>query len=113
MVGAQSSHTVCGAGSSTALSNAFTAWSVSRSASSTTITCHRRPLGASAALRTSSRVSSHAERHQRRADHPDVGMRADLDLVAALAHPATAQLALQRRGERRSPRPSARSRAVR
>ena len=57
-VGAHSSHTVRSVGSSIALSSALAAWSVSRSASSTTITCHRRPTGASAEIRTSSRTSS-------------------------------------------------------
>ena len=57
-VGAQSSQTVRSVGSSIALSSALAAWSVSRSASSTTITCQRRPTGASAEVRTSSRTSS-------------------------------------------------------
>ena len=57
-VGAHSSHTVRSVGSSIALRRAFAAWSVSRSASSTTITCQRLPTGASAELRTRSRTSS-------------------------------------------------------
>jgi hypothetical protein len=43
--GAHSSQTVCGVGSSIALSRALPAGSVSRSASSTTMTCHRPPEG--------------------------------------------------------------------
>ena len=58
MVGAQSIQTVLSVGSSIALSSALQAWSVSRSASSTTMTCHRLPTGARAARRTRSRTSS-------------------------------------------------------
>ena len=57
-VGAHSSQTVRAVGSSMALSSALQACSVSRSASSTIITCQRRPTGASAERRTSSRTSS-------------------------------------------------------
>ena len=57
-VGAHSIHTVRSVGSSIALSSALAAWSVSRSASSTIITCQRRPTGASAERRTRSRTSS-------------------------------------------------------
>ena len=57
-VGAHSIQTVRSVGSSIALSRALQAWSVSRSASSTIITCERRPTGASAERRTRSRTSS-------------------------------------------------------
>ncbi len=56
-VGAHSTHTVRGAGSSMLFSNASAACSVSRSASSTTITCQRPWVGLIAARRTSSRIS--------------------------------------------------------
>ena len=57
-VGAHSIHTVRSAGSSIALSSAFHARSVSRSASSTIMICQRRPTGARAERRTRSRISS-------------------------------------------------------
>ena len=57
-MGAQSIQTVRSVGSSIALSSALAAWSVSRSASSTIMICHRRPTGASAERRTRSRTSS-------------------------------------------------------
>ena len=56
-VGAHSTQTVRGAGSSMLFSNASAACSVNRSASSTTITCHRPWVGLIAARRTSSRIS--------------------------------------------------------
>ena len=49
---------------------------MSRSASSTTRTCQRRPTGASAARRTSSRDLVDADRELLGADHRDVGVRA-------------------------------------
>lgn len=55
--GAHSSHTVLGAGSSTAFSRTLPAPSVSRSASSRTMTCQRPTAGESWARRTRSRVS--------------------------------------------------------
>ena len=55
--GAHSSQTVCGVGSSIALSRALPAGSVSRSASSTTMTCHRPPEGCRAARETRARAS--------------------------------------------------------
>ena len=55
--GAQSRKTVRGGGSSTALSSALPACSVSRSASSTSSTCHRPCVGALAARSTSARIS--------------------------------------------------------
>ena len=54
--GAQSSQTVRGAGSSIALSRAFAACSVARSASSKTTTSQRPPVGAPAARSTRLRV---------------------------------------------------------
>ena len=54
--GAQSSQTVCGAGSSIALSRALAACSVHRSASSNRTICQRPPVGLPAARSTSSRV---------------------------------------------------------
>ena len=54
--GAHSSHTVRGAGSSMALSSAFAAASVARSASSNSTTCQRPPAGAVAACSTRSLV---------------------------------------------------------
>ena len=57
-VGAHSIQTVRSVGSSIALSSALAAWSVSRSASSMIMICHRRPTGASAERRTRSRTSS-------------------------------------------------------
>ena len=56
-LGAQRIHTVCGGGSSMALSSMFTAVSVSRSASSSTITCHGLFTGDMPALWMSSRAS--------------------------------------------------------
>ena len=56
--GAQSSHTPRGGGSSSAFSNALSACSVNRSASSMTVTCQRPRVGASAARATSRRVSA-------------------------------------------------------
>ena len=58
VVGAQSSQTVCGAGSSRLFSMASAAWSVSRSASSTITTAQRPRVGDIAALSTRSRTSS-------------------------------------------------------
>ena len=55
--GAHSSHTVRGAGSSTAFSSTLPAPSVSRSASSRTITCQRPSAGEAGRRRTRSRVS--------------------------------------------------------
>ena len=57
-VGAQRIHTVRGAGSSMLFSRASAPRSVTRSASSTTITCQRPSVGLIAARRTSSRTSS-------------------------------------------------------
>ena len=56
--GVQSRNTVRGDGSSTALSSALLAFSVSRSASSISTTCQRPPVGAPAARSTSARISS-------------------------------------------------------
>ena len=56
-VGAHSTHTVRSAGSSTALSTALPEESLKRSASSTTITCHRWLTGLMADFRTISRAS--------------------------------------------------------
>jgi ABC-type hemin transport system substrate-binding protein len=61
-VGAHSSHTVLGVGSSIALSSELavrvSSPLVNRSASSMTITCHLRSAGCRPARRTSSRMSS-------------------------------------------------------
>ena len=57
-VGAQSTQTVRGAGSSMLFSKASAPRSVTRSASSTTITCQRPSVGLIAARRTRSRTSS-------------------------------------------------------
>jgi hypothetical protein len=56
--GVQSRNTVRIDGSSTAFNSALPAFSVSRSASSMSTTCHRPPVGALAARITSSRISS-------------------------------------------------------
>ena len=56
--GAQSRKTVEAGGSSTTLSSAFAAPSVSRSASSITTTCHRPVLGRRAAICTIARISA-------------------------------------------------------
>ena len=56
--GAQSRNTVDGGGSSTTLSSAFAAPSVSRSASSITTTCHRPVPGRREAICTMLRISS-------------------------------------------------------
>lgn len=56
--GAHSSHTVLGAGSSTAFNTAFADFSFNRSASSTRITCQRPVAGDVNDFRTVSRMSS-------------------------------------------------------
>ncbi len=98
-VGAHSSHTVRSVGSSIALSSALAAWSVSRSASSTIITCQRLPTGASAELRTRSRTSSTPMESFSVRVIRDVGVRTHRDLVARVARAAPTLLALQPRGE--------------
>ena len=56
-LGAQRIHTVCGGGSSIALSSMFTAVSVSRSESSRTMTCHGLLIGDIAGMVDSSSAS--------------------------------------------------------
>ena len=112
-VGAHRIHTVRAVGSSIALSSALQACSVSRSASSMIITCHRSPTGESAALRTSSRTSSTPiESFCVR-----VTEIASWEPIIAVWHewhsPQPSALALEGRGERDAPRWSGPSRAVR
>ena len=98
--GAQSSQTVRGVGSSIAFSSALPAWSVSRSASSTTMTCQRPPAGCRAARDTSCAGVVDADRQLAGVDDLDVGVGAGQRGVAGLAVAAPAVRALQRRGER-------------
>jgi hypothetical protein len=57
-LGAHRIHTVCGGGSSRDFSRTLTAWSVRRSASSTTMTCHGPLMGDIDDRITRSRASS-------------------------------------------------------
>ena len=94
--GAHSSHTVCGVGSSIALSSALPAWSVSRSASSTTITCQRPRAGCRPARETRPRASSTPIESLRVLTTSTSGWPPDSTLWQAWHSPQPALRALQR-----------------
>jgi hypothetical protein len=95
-VGAQRIHTVRGAGSSILFSSASAPRSVTRSASSITITCHRPKVGLMTARRTSSRTSSTPIESSSVRTRVTSGCAPDSDVRHSVHLPATARAALQR-----------------
>ena len=98
-VGAHRIHTVRGAGSSMLFSKASAPRSVTRSASSMTITC--QPAESRTHRRSADQLAHlvHADREQFGTDQGDVWMRTGQRRTAGTAVPAATRVTLQRRGK--------------
>ncbi len=112
--GVQSRKTVRGDGSSTALSSALPAASVSRSASSMSTTCQRPPVGALAARSTSARISLTAmDSPSGTTSRTSAWVPAERGVAVRGTDAAAAGRRTAERRRTRGPRPNARSRAGR